>query len=57
MEKQTMEKASKGKKFYVPASLYRELENAARKKGQTLTQYMDDLVGALICGKVVEHGN
>ena len=45
------------KNFYVPASLYRELENAATKKGRTLTRYMDDLLGALACGEVVEHGN
>jgi len=48
---------TKTKNFCVPSSLYRELENAAKEKGQTLTQYMDDLLGALVCGEVVEHGN
>jgi hypothetical protein len=48
---------TKTKNFYVPASLYRELQNTATKKGQTLTQYMDYLLGALACGEVVEHGN
>jgi hypothetical protein len=47
---------TKTKNFSVPSSLYRELENAAKQKGQTLTEYMDDLLGALMCGEVVEHG-
>jgi hypothetical protein len=55
-EKENMEKA-KTKNFRVPSSLYRELESAAKQKGQTLTEYMDDLFGALMCGEVVEHGN
>jgi predicted DNA-binding protein len=48
---------TKTKNFRVPSSLYRELESAAKQKGRTLTQYMDDLFGALMCGEVVEHGN
>ena len=48
---------TKTKNFSVPCSLYRELESAAKQKGLTLTEYMDDLLGALMCGEVVEHGN
>lgn len=45
------------KNFYVPSSLYHELENAAKAKHKTLSQYLDqDLLEALICGQVVEHG-
>lgn len=46
---------NKTKNFCVPASLYRELENAAKSRGQTLTQYLDDLFEALIFGKVIDH--
>lgn len=52
-----MKKMARTKNFYVPASLYRELENAARARGKTLTQYLDYLFEAFLFGKVVEHEN
>jgi hypothetical protein len=48
---------AKRKAFWVPKTLYSELKNAAQSKGQTLEQYLDELLGAFICGEVVDHGN
>jgi hypothetical protein len=39
-------------KFWIPKTLYNELNKAAEQKGQTLQQYLDDLLGALICGQL-----
>lgn len=44
-------------KFWIPKTLYKELEAAAKTKGQTVDQYADGLLGALICGEVVVHEN
>lgn len=44
----------KRKAFSVPVTLHRELEHAAESKGQTLKEYLDDLLVALVCGVVAE---
>jgi hypothetical protein len=45
---------AKRKGFWVPKTLYEELERAAQAKGETLEQYLDELLGVLICGEVVK---
>jgi hypothetical protein len=40
--------------FWVPKTLYEELKLAAQDKHQTLEEYLDELLGALICGEVPE---
>lgn len=40
------------KTFTIPTEFYNEIKTAAKEKGQTVEQYVDGLVMALICADV-----